>query len=275
MLKEVDVVIPGLPRALNNFRIVQISDLHIGTTIRRSYVEKVVAQTNGLQPDLIALTGDMVDGSVEDLREHALPLQGLKATYGSYLCLGNHDYYSGSQAWVKFWTDEVGLCVLRNEHVICKVSQTGENAKAGSSRIMVAGVTDPASRLEGPGKEPDPAAALATPHPYQKRASPPSSADTVKNSGIDLHLMLAHNPKLAAAVAKSGFDLQLSGHTHAGQFLPWTWATKLIHAPHYAGLSREGRSLQVYVNAGTGSWGPPLRFGTSTELTLLRLVPAD
>ncbi len=269
VLKEVDVEVPNLPPGLHQFRIVQISDLHVGATIRRSYVERVVAQANSLQADMIALTGDMVDGSVQDLAFHAEPLKNLRSKLGSYMCLGNHDYYSGSQAWTRFWTQEMGILVLRNEHVICPLG--------GHSRLMVAGVTDPASRLEGPGQEPDPQRARATLYP----GSPPGMAShddknhhDDRGEGRMFRLMLAHNPKLASGVAAAGFDIQLSGHTHAGQFLPWTLVTKLIHAPHYAGLSREGEKLQVYVNAGTGSWGPPMRFGSTTELTLLRLVSA-
>jgi predicted MPP superfamily phosphohydrolase len=268
VLKEVDIEVPNLPPALHHFRIVQISDLHVGPTIRRSYVERVVAQTNSLQADMIALTGDMVDGSVRDLAFHAEPLKNLRSKLGSYMCLGNHDYYSGSQAWTQFWTEQMGILVLRNEHVICGLG--------GQSSLMVAGVTDPASRLEGPGQEPDPKRARST-H-YQGAGVLSASGGPTKPADIGkaemLRLMLAHNPKLASGVAEAGFDIQLSGHTHAGQFLPWTWATKLIHAPHYAGLSKEGEKLQVYVNAGTGSWGPPLRFGSTTELTLLKLVPA-
>ena len=131
---------------------------------------------------------------------------------------------------------------------------------------MIAGVIDPAARIEGRIEKPDPKEALMT--PYRGLATKTPSVTP------DFKLMLAHNPKLSAMVASSGFDLQLSGHTHAGQFLPWTWATRLIHRPHYAGLSQEGK-MMVYVNSGTGSWGPPLRFGTSTELTLLRLVPRE
>lgn len=272
VLKEVDIEVPHLPAALHHFRIVQISDLHVGPTIRRSYVERVVAQANSLQADMIALTGDMVDGSVSDLAFHAEPLKNLRSKLGSFMCLGNHDYYSGSEPWTQFWTQQMGILVLRNEHVICDLG--------AQTSLMVAGVTDPASRLEGPGQEPDPKRARLT-HYESARAGAEAlsgSVDPPKPGGIAepemLRLMLAHNPKLASGVAQAGFDIQLSGHTHAGQFLPWTWATKMIHAPHYAGLSQEGAKLQVYVNAGTGSWGPPLRLGSTTELTLLKLVPA-
>jgi predicted MPP superfamily phosphohydrolase len=123
----------------------------------------------------------------------------------------------------------------------------------GGSRIVVGGVLDPAARLSNPHEAPRPDIAAAP------------------DAGPAFRLLLAHNPKVAPLAEKAGFDLQLSGHTHAGQFFPWTLAIHLVHAPHVAGLSRRGR-MWVYVSAGTGTWGPPVRFGTEPELTLLRLV---
>ena len=132
--------------------------------------------------------------------------------------------------------------VLLNSH---------ELVRQGAARLLVGGVVDPA---------------------YGK-ARPDANAAMAGAPAADFRLLLAHNPRLATLGAAAGFDLQLSGHTHAGQFFPWTLAVRLVHAPHVAGLSREGRML-VYVSAGTGTWGPPVRFGTSPELTLLRLVRA-
>jgi predicted MPP superfamily phosphohydrolase len=232
--------------SINNLRIVQISDLHVGPTIRRAYVEKVTAKSNALSPDLVVLTGDIVDGSIKDLRFHAEPLTGLKARLGVYLILGNHDYYSGAELWVEEFK-RMGIKVLLNDHV--RVEKDGEE-------FMLAGVLDPAVRGFSPELKPDPILA---------RGQPELSQDLFR-------ILLAHNPKLAPEGARAGFHLQLSGHTHAGQFIPWTWVTKLVHKPHYAGLSKEG-DMTVYVSAGTGSWGPPLRLGTSPELTVLTLKP--
>ena len=158
--------------------------------------------------------------------------------------LGNHDYYAGAAAWsVKF--EALGVRLLRNTHV---------TIERGSARLLIGGVIDFAARLDDPQARPRPD--LAT-----------------NGDGAAFRLLLAHNPKIAPLAEKAGFDLQLSGHTHGGQFFPWTLAVRYVHAPHAAGLSRR-RRMWVYVSAGTGTWGPPVRFGTTPELTVLRLVRA-
>ncbi|HEX7054877.1 MAG TPA: metallophosphoesterase [Burkholderiales bacterium] len=232
---RVEVALPDLHPHLEGFRIVQISDLHVGRTIRRAYVERTVAKARELAPDLVALTGDMVDGPVERLARHVEPLRAL-AGETSFFVLGNHDCYSGAERWSEHFRN-LGMKVLLNEHVV---------VRRRAARLLVGGVVDPAYR----------------------RVAPHISLEGAADA--DLRLLLAHNPRLAPLGARAGFDLQLSGHTHAGQFFPWTLAVRLVHAPHVAGLSREG-AMQVYVSAGTGTWGPPVRFGTSPELTLLVL----
>jgi len=243
-LKTVPIPIDDLDSDLHNLTFVQISDLHVGPTIRKHYVERVVRQCNALKPDLIVLTGDIVDGSISDLREHAAPLKTLNAKYGVYLILGNHDYYSGADAWVNEFR-AMGITVLLNSHVIIRV---------GSASFMLAGVLDPAVQQFSKDLKPD---------PHMARGN----VDTSQNM---LRILLAHNPKLAILAEHAGFHLQISGHTHAGQFIPWTLITKWVHAPHYVGLSRQ-KNMWVYVSAGTGSWGPPIRLGTSPELSLLKL----
>lgn len=242
-VKHVDVRIEGLHPDLEGFRIAQISDLHVGRTIGERYVRRVVELTQALKPDLIALTGDMVDGPVERLAADVAPLRELASEGRAYFILGNHDCYSGARGWIAHF-QAMGIRVLLNTH---------EMVTKGAGRMMVAGVLDPAVAMSeaGQGPRPDLAAKGGEPGAFR--------------------LLLAHNPRIAPAGARAGFDLQLSGHTHAGQFFPWTLAVRLVHAPHVAGLSREGR-MQVYVSAGTGTWGPPVRLGTSPELTLLRLV---
>jgi uncharacterized protein len=247
---EVKVKIPHLPKSLNGLRIVQISDLHVGPTIRESYVRRMVEAANSLSPDLVCLTGDLVDGPVSALAPHVEPLRLLKSKLGSFLCLGNHDYYSGAEAWTRHF-ESLGIRVLRNQFQIVNV---------GVDSMLVAGVTDPAAKMFDQAQEPNPSKALTT--SYDERPHDTSRAK--------FRLMLAHNPKLAPACAACGFDLQLSGHTHGGQFFPWTLVTRLVHAPHYWGLSRE-QNMTVYVSAGTGTWGPPIRLGTTPELTLLIL----
>src|SRR5262249_51710672 len=175
-----------------------------------------------------------VDGPVERLAPHVAPLNEL-AGGGAFFVLGNHDCYSGPAAWIAYWR-AAGVRVLLNEHALFR---------KGAATMLVGGVVDPAYRQQPPQISLDGA---------------PSA---------DFRLLLAHNPKLAPLGARAGFDLQVSGHTHAGQFFPWTLAIRLVHQ-HVVGLSREGR-MWVYVSAGTGTWGPPVRLGTSPEITLIRL----
>jgi uncharacterized protein len=236
-VKQVDIAIEGLHPDLQGYRIVQISDLHVGPTIGRRYVERVVRLAENLAPDLVALTGDMVDGPVARLAVHVAPLERIAAGGRAYFVLGNHDCYAGADAWIAKFRG-MGMRVLLNEPAL---------VEKGGARVLVGGVVDPT---------------FAAPRP-----------DLAAQGGEAAHfrLLLAHNPRIAPLGARAGFDLQISGHTHAGQFFPWTLAVRLVHAPHVAGLSREGR-MQVYVSAGTGTWGPPVRFGTSPELTLIRLV---
>lgn len=235
---RLDVRVRGLHPDLEGYRIVQISDLHVGRTIRRTYVERTAEKALALAPDLVALTGDMVDGPVERLARHVEPLQRL-AGARAFFVLGNHDCYSGAEEWIAHFR-ALGMTVLLNEHVVLR---------KGRARLLVGGVVDPAYA----GLRPEISLAGA--------------------NDADFRLLLAHNPRLASLGARAGFDLQLSGHTHAGQFFPWTLAVRLVHAPHVAGLSREG-GMRVYVSAGTGTWGPPVRFGTTPELTLLTLRSA-
>jgi predicted MPP superfamily phosphohydrolase len=242
-VRRIDIPVAGLDPRLDGFRIVQVSDLHVGPTIRLGYVRRVVRLANALGPDLVALTGDMVDGPVKRLAPQLAPLAELVPRGMAFLVLGNHDYYSGAAEWVEQFRT-MGLRVLRNEHAILVHH---------GARMIVGGVTDPAARRFDPAQAPRPDLAAAP------------------DAGPAFRLLLAHNPSAAAVAEAAGFDLQLSGHTHAGQFFPWTLAVRLVHSPHVAGLSRQGR-LWIYVSAGTGSWGPPVRFGTRPELTLLRLV---
>src|ERR1044071_3801821 len=238
-VEKVAVRVPGLHRDLEGLRIVQISDLHVGRSIRRSYVERTVERARSLAPDLVALTGDMVDGPVQRLAPHVAPLAALADGGSAFFVLGNHDCYSGAAPWIAHWR-QMGMRVLLNEVAVLR---------KGAATLVVGGVVDPAYRVQRPQI---------------------SLGDA---PGADFRLLLAHNPKLAPLGAAEGFDLQLSGHTHAGQFFPWTLAVRLVHAPHVAGLSREG-SMWVYVSAGTGSGGPRVRCATSREITRVPLERA-
>jgi predicted MPP superfamily phosphohydrolase len=241
---KVEVPIPGLPEDLHGYSIAQISDIHVGPTIRRPYLNAIVTKVNALKPDAIAITGDLVDGSVQRLALHTEPLARLSAPDGAFFVTGNHEYYSGAEQWVAE-VRRLGLRVLMNEHVI---------RRRGNAKLMIAGVTDYTAQLFNPAHKSDPHLAAS------------GAPDDVA-----VRILLAHQPRTAPAAADAGFDLQLSGHTHGGQFFPWNLFVPL-QQPFVAGLNRV-RSLWVYTSRGTGYWGPPKRFGAPSEITLVRLVP--
>lgn len=244
-VRFVDVPITDLPAGLHGFTIAQISDLHVGSTIKRAYVEAIVDAVNDLEPDMIAVTGDLVDGSVGQLTTHTEPMARLTARHGAFFVTGNHEYYSGAKAWVTELR-RLGLRVLLNQHVV--LHHEGAD-------VVVAGVTDYGAHHFDAAQRSDPAAAI--------RGAPADAA---------VKLLLAHQPRSAFAAAPAGYDLQLSGHTHGGQFLPWNLFVRL-QQPFTAGLHRLD-VLWVYVSRGTGYWGPPKRLGAPSEITRLRLVPA-
>jgi predicted MPP superfamily phosphohydrolase len=241
---RVDVPIAGLPQELAGYAIAQISDIHVGPTIKRAYLNAIVNKVNSLKPDAIAVTGDLVDGSVQRLALHTAPLARLAAPDGVFFVTGNHEYYSGAEQWIAE-VRRLGLRVLLNEHVI---------RRRGQAALMIAGVTDFTAQHFNPAHKSD---------PQQAAAGAPDD--------VAVKVLLAHQPRSASAAADAGFDLQLSGHTHGGQFFPWNLFVPL-QQPFVAGLNRV-RSLWVYTSRGTGYWGPPKRFGAPSEITLVRLVP--
>jgi predicted MPP superfamily phosphohydrolase len=243
---DVDVPIAGLPDALHGFTIAQISDIHVGPTIKRGYLDAIVNAVNALGADLIAVTGDLVDGSVSRLAPHTAPLAKLTARHGAYFVTGNHEYYSNAHAWIAE-VRPLGLTVLMNEHVV--LTHRG-------AALLVAGVTDYSAHHFDQSHRSDPLAALAGAPRH-----------------VAVKLLLAHQPRSAEAAADAGFDLQLSGHTHGGQFFPWNLFVPL-QQPYTSGLNRL-RNLWIYTSRGTGYWGPPKRFGAPSEITRLRLVPAS
>lgn len=239
------VPVSGLHPSLEGFRIAQISDLHVGPTIGHRYVSQVVRCCNALDAHLVVLTGDIVDGPVARLAHDVAPLQALRSTHGSVFILGNHDCYSGAADWCRHFS-AIGMRVLLNEHWLLR---------HGEARLLVGGVTDPALRQ------------------FAREQAPRPDLAAAPGVAADFRLLLAHNPALAPLGEQAGFDLQLSGHTHGGQFFPWTIAVRMVHAQLVWGLAKVGR-MWVYVSAGTGSWGPPIRLGTRTELTLVELRAA-
>ena len=256
-VKRVDVPIKGLPAAFHGFTIAQLSDLHVGPTIRRGYIQRIVDRVNKLEADAIAITGDLVDGTVAALQQHIAPLAGLQARHGTFVVTGNHEYYAGAHAWI----DELrrlGLKVLMNEHVLLGASGSGaaqNDEEMDNATLVLAGVTD-----------------FHAAHFDAAHASSPEAALAGAPSGATTRVLLAHQPRSAPAAAAAGFQLQLSGHTHGGQFFPWNLFVPL-QQPFTAGLHALG-DMWVYTSRGTGYWGPPKRFGAPSEITLVRLVVA-
>jgi predicted MPP superfamily phosphohydrolase len=242
---DVEVPVANLPVELHGFSIAQISDVHVGPTIKHKYVDAIVEAVNGLDADVIAVTGDLVDGSVRQLAAHVAPLSRLRSRHGTYFVTGNHEYYSGAHAWTQEF-QRLGMRVLMNEHVVLTHRE---------HQIVVAGVTDYSAHHFDPRQRSDPSAAL--------QGAPAHAA---------VRILLAHQPRSASAAAAAGFDLQLSGHTHGGQFWPWNHFVR-FQQPFTAGLNRL-QDLWVYTSRGTGYWGPPKRFGAPSEITRIRLVAA-
>ena len=239
-VKRVEILLQRLPASLDGTRIVQMCDMHVGGLLGRAFVERVVRTANDLKPDLIAIVGDLVDGTIQQLRPALASLASLRARHGVFFVTGNHEYYSRSGA--RAWMDELdgmGLRVLRNQRV---------SIGAGLEGFDLAGVPDHgSSRFPDDGPSEDIAGALAGRDP--ERAV----------------VLLAHQPVSIHKAASLGVDLQLSGHTHGGQIWPWGALVRL-QQPYIRGLHRIGDS-QLYVSCGTGFWGPPMRLGAPAEIT--------
>ncbi len=236
-----NIVISNLPPAFEGLRIAQISDLHIGPTIKAEYARTVVDQVNALNPDLIFFTGDMVDGSVVGLSEDVEPLRDLQSKHGTYFVTGNHEYYSGAEQWIDK-VGELGMTHLKNEHRILEID--------GAS-LAIVGVTDLMAHGVIKSHQTDPHKAM--------RGVPDNMPS----------IMLAHQPGTADLTNDLSIDLMVCGHTHGGQFIPFNLAVAKTHR-YLAGLYQHG-NMQVYVNRGTGYWGPPLRLGIPSEITLFNL----
>jgi hypothetical protein len=245
-VQRVEVPVAGLHPDLDGLSIAQLSDLHIGPSIRRRHIEAVARVTQELGADLIVLTGDLADGRPADLAPHAAPLAALTAPLGKWFVTGNHEYYSDPEGWLRA-ARELGFGTLVNQHVLLG---------RGAGRLLLAGVPDISGGRFLRSHEH---------HPDLAVAGAPEA---------DFRLLLAHQPASVFGAAKAGFDLMLSGHTHGGQFHPWTWVAGKAN-PYLEGLNRHDARLQVYVSQGTGFWGPPMRFGAPAEITLLTLRRVD
>ncbi|MHB9759263.1 metallophosphoesterase [Streptomyces sp. BYX5S] len=235
-VKRVTVPLAKLPRAAHGFRIAVVSDVHLGPVLGRGFADRVVDTINATQPDLIAVVGDLVDGSVEHLAPAVAPLARLSARHGTYFVTGNHEYFSGAEPWVEH-VRELGLRPL-------------ENARVDIGAFDLAGVNDVTGENYGDG--PDYAKALG-------------DRDTSRAA-----VLLAHQPVMIHEAVKHGVDLQLSGHTHGGQLWPGNFVAGAAN-PTLAGLDRYG-DTQLYVSRGAGAWGPPVRVGAPSDITVVQLA---
>ena len=245
-VNTVEVPIEDLPAALNGFHIVQLSDLHVGPTIGAERVAEVVSMVNALEPDMVALTGDFVDGSVAHLAPAMSLLAGLKSRHGSFFVTGNHEYYSGADTWIEA-LESWDVRVLRN---------TMDVITHDGAELELLGVDDwrAARRVKGHGYD----LAKAATHRRSDRTA----------------VLLSHQPKAIHEAASHNIDLVLSGHTHGGQIWPFGYVVGLLQ-PYVKGLHRHTDRTWIYVHTGTGYWGPPLRLGVPSEIASIRLVAGD
>jgi len=251
-VRRVEVQLAGWPKALDGFRIAQISDLHLSARRGASFARRLVKRTNAVGADLIAVTGDVVDGSVESLAPAAAPLGELRAPQGVYFVTGNHDHYSGAGPWCDHFAS-MGIEPLRNRRVSIRPSASNGTSESAVPRFWLAGVDDHHGDWAA-GTSCDLGAAVKG----WEREAPV--------------VLLSHNPATFDEAAELGIDLQISGHTHGGQIWPFHAAVRAM-TPYVAGLYRRGDSA-LYVSRGTGYWGPPLRVGAPSEITELVLRSA-
>ncbi|WP_326763148.1 metallophosphoesterase [Streptomyces phaeochromogenes] len=235
-VKHVTVPLAKLPRSAHGFRIAVVSDIHVGPILGRGFSQRVVDTINATQPDLIAVVGDLVDGSVENLTSAVEPLAGLRARHGAYFVTGNHEYISGAEPWIEKVRD-LGLRPL-------------ENARTELPGFDLAGVNDVRGEDEGQGPD------------FDKALGDRDRSRTA--------VLLAHQPVVIDDAVRHGVDLQLSGHTHGGQLWPGNHLAELAN-PTVAGLERYG-DTQLYVSRGAGVWGPPVRVGAPSDITVVELA---
>ncbi len=239
-VRRVRIPLARLPRSASGYRIVQLTDVHVGPTIGRDFVERVVREANALAADMVVITGDLVDGTVDQLAALVEPLRDLRARDGVYFVTGNHEYYSGADAWIAHLTT-LGIRVLRNERIAIR-----------DGAFDLAGVDDASSGRMLPHHGQDVAGALAGRDPARAV------------------VLLAHQPKALKHSVAADVDLQISGHVHGGQMVPFNWLARLDQ-PFIQGLHRVERTW-LYVSTGTGYWGPPMRVGPGAEVTHIELV---
>ena len=228
-----------IPEEASGLRIVQISDVHLGLIVREARLKRILEQVKAFDPDILISTGDLVDSQMDDLLGLAAMLQEVRPKYGKFAVTGNHEFYAGLELSLDF-TQKAGFTILRGEGLTV------------SGLINIAGMDDQGDR---------------------QRNRPPGVSERAVLYSLprnNFTILLKHRPLLNKE-ATGLFDLQLSGHTHKGQVFPWNLITRLSF-PKDAGLFNLQNNAFLYVNRGSGTWGPPIRFLSPPEVTLIELV---
>jgi predicted MPP superfamily phosphohydrolase len=237
-LEKVNIKIKNLKES---YKIVQLSDIHIGGLINDTFIKNIVDRVNTLNPDIVVITGDLVDTDIDYIKDALAELQGLNSKYGTYLIVGNHEYYHDITKIIKK-VKSLDIRVLENENVFIGEKDRGFN---------LAGVYDTTG--------------------YRTKTYIPDLQKALFDKSESPTILLAHQPKYIEEV-EDGVDLILSGHTHGGQLYPFKFLVKL-QQPYISGLHQHNENLQIYVNKGTGFWGPPMRLGASSEITEITIEP--
>ncbi len=237
---RVPIGLRRLDPAFDGFRIAVVSDTHLNAILRRAHTERLVRMINEEAPDLVAIVGDLADGTVADLRDAAAPLADLAPREGSFFVTGNHEYFVDPDGWVRE-LDRLGVHTLRNERTA---------VTRGAASFDLAGVTDINGRTHDDAPDFD-------------------RALSGREHGRPV-VLLAHQPVQVTEAASRGVDLQLSGHTHGGQLYPFHYVVSLAQ-PSLAGLSKVDDTW-LYVTRGVGFWGPPVRVGAPPDITIVELV---
>lgn len=238
-LEKVDIKIKNLTKS---YKIAQLSDIHIGGLIDKEFIRDMVLRVNALHVDLVVITGDLIDIKMDRGRDILAELKNLESTYGTFFVAGNHEYFHDIAKIIET-LKELDIRVLENENVYVGDEDEGFN---------LAGVYD----LFG----------------YRTKTYIPDINKALYNLKKSPTILLAHQPKYIDEI-KDSVDLMLSGHTHGGQLFPFRFLVKL-QQPYISGLHQHNKELQIYVNKGTGFWGPPMRLGACSEITEITLVPS-
>ena len=237
-LEKVEIVIDSLKK---EYKIVQLSDIHIGGIIDKNFIKDIVDRVNILKPDLVVITGDLIDVEIKQAQASIDELKRLDSKYGTFFIVGNHEYFHGIERIITT-IKKLNIKVLENENVYIGEDNIGFN---------LAGVYD----VFG----------------YRANKFTPDLHKALQSCKDSPTVLLAHQPRYIEEVT-SGVELMLSGHTHGGQLYPFRFLVKIVQ-PYISGLHQHNENLQIYVNKGTGFWGPPMRLGASAEITEIRIIP--